>query len=93
MELRITSCNNFINLSGELNSSSVKTFEAELAKAFTKFNALTINIDKLEKVDRHGVNALTNLYAKSIEDKKELSIVGLGCKELYDHFKSVNTAA
>ena len=42
----------------------------------------------VESIDRAGVMALARLHNESITKSKKLSIVGLGCKELYDHFKS-----
>ena len=32
--------------------------------------------------------ALARLHNESINKSKRLSIIGLGCKELYEHFKS-----
>ena len=34
------------------------------------------------------MNALTELHSKALLSNVQLSIVGLGCKELYDHFKT-----
>lgn len=92
MDLRITSCNNFFKLKGILNKTNVDVFQSEFQKAFKKFNALTISVEGLESVDKHGVNALADLHNQSIKNNIQLSIVGLGCKELYDHFKT-NEAA
>ncbi len=92
MDLRITSCNNFFKLKGILNKTNVDVFESEFQEAFKRFNALTISVEGLESVDKHGVNALADLHNQSIENNIQLSIVGLGCKELYDHFKT-NEAA
>ncbi len=92
MDLRITSCNNFFKLKGILNKSNVDVFQSEFQEAFEKFNALTISVEGLESVDKHGVNALADLHEKSLQHNIKLSIVGLGCKELYDHFKTQEAA-
>jgi len=92
MDLRITSCNNFFKLKGTLNKDNVKVFQKEFDKAFENFTTLTISVEDLESVDRHGVNALADLHAQSIKNNIQLSIVGLGCKELYDHFKTYEAA-
>lgn len=92
MDLRITSCNNFFKLKGILNKTNVDVFQSEFQEAFKRFNALTISVEGLESVDKHGVNALADLHNQSIKNNIQLSIVGLGCKELYDHFKT-NEAA
>lgn len=93
MDLEIVTCNNFIKLRGEINKNNVEIFQNNLQNALKKFNELTISIEGLKTVDRFGVNALADLHVKSIEENKQLYIVGLGCKELYDHFKSQEIAA
>lgn len=93
MDLEIISCNNFIKLRGEINKNNVELFQTELQLALKKFNELTISIEDLKSVDRLGVNALADLHVSSIKENKQLSIVGLGCKELYDHFKSCEAVA
>lgn len=92
MDLRITSCNNFFKLKGILNKNNVDVFQSEFQNAFDRFDSLTISVEGLESVDRSGVNALADLHYLSLKNKKQLSIVGLGCKELYDHFKSSEAA-
>ncbi|WP_203255982.1 STAS domain-containing protein [Hyunsoonleella ulvae] len=92
MDLRITSCNNFFKLKGILNKNNVESFRLEFQEAFRKFDSLTISVEGLESVDRFGVNALADLHTESLKINKQLSIVGLGCKELYDHFKSFEAA-
>jgi len=36
--------------------------------------------------------ALAKLHNESLLKKKQLSIVGFGCKDLYDHFKTNDAA-
>ncbi|MEW4923786.1 STAS domain-containing protein [Algibacter sp. 2305UL17-15] len=92
MDLRITSCNNFFKLKGNLNKNNVAIFQTEFKKAFKKFKNLTISVEGLESVDRFGVKALADLHSNSLKNNIQLAIVGLGCKELYDHFRT-NEAA
>ncbi len=88
MDLEIISCNNFVKLRGEINKNNVEIFQEKLQNTLNKFDQLTISIDDLKSVDRFGVNALADLHVKSLENHKQLFIVGLGCKELYDHFQT-----
>lgn len=92
MDLELISCNNFIKLRGEINQNNVELFQTQIQQALKKFSDLTISIEDLRKVDRLGVNALADLHTKSLKENKQLSIVGLGCKELYEHFKSFEAA-
>lgn len=88
MELKITNCNNLFEMKGALTKSNLEVFQNEFKNIFEKVNALTIGIEGIEWMDRDGVNALAKLYKESIIKNKKLSIVGLGCKDLYNHFKS-----
>ncbi|TYA53075.1 hypothetical protein [Formosa maritima] len=92
MNLTITHYNNFFKVKGILNRQSVGIFQKEFQDVFEKLNAITISIEGIESIDRDGVNALAKLHNESIIQKKQLSIIGFGCKDLYEHFKSNDTA-
>lgn len=88
MDLRISSYNNFFTLKGILNRDTVYIFQKEFKHIFDKANAITISIEGLEFVDRYGVNAFAKLHSDAILKNKKLAIIGLGCEDLYAHFKS-----
>jgi ABC-type transporter Mla MlaB component len=92
MELEITSYNNFFKLKGILNKRSLSVFQNEFKNIFEKVNTITISIENIEWMDKYGVNALATLHNESIAKNKSLSIIGLGCKDLYEHFKTENAA-
>lgn len=86
MELQITSSNNFFKIKGILSKPNLSVFNEEFKNVFDSVNKITISIENIEWMDKHGVEALANLHAESILKNKELSVIGLGCKELYEHF-------
>lgn len=88
MELQITSSNNFFKMKGILSKPNLSVFKKEFSNIFEKVNKLTISIENIEWMDKYGVQALAGLHNESIIKNKELSIIGLGCKELYEHFKT-----
>jgi anti-anti-sigma regulatory factor len=88
MELRITNCNNFFKIKGTLDKNNLGVFQSEFKNIFEKENALTISIEDVDSMDRFGVNALAELHKEAIAKNKSLSIIGFGCKDLYNHFKS-----
>lgn len=92
MSLKITSYNNYFKIKGVLDRRSVHLFQEEFKNIFEKLDALTISIEGLDGIDRYGINALAKLHNESLTKQKSLSIVGLGCKNLYDHFKSQDAA-
>ncbi len=93
MNLEITNYNNQFKIKGVLNRQNVNVFSSEFKNIFEKFNSLTLSIEGLTSIDRYGVNALAQLHNESITKHKSLSIIGMGCDDLYEHFKSEETAA
>ncbi|OEK07784.1 hypothetical protein A8C32_14935 [Flavivirga aquatica] len=92
MELKITNCNNFFKIKGALNRSSLDIFKKEFSNIFEKVNSLTISIQDINSMDKYGVDAIAKLHKEALVKNKTLAIIGLGCKDLYDHFKT-GTAA
>ncbi|WP_179343472.1 STAS domain-containing protein [Winogradskyella ursingii] len=88
MDLQITNYNNNYQIKGSLNKLNLKTFNSHFANIFDRMDNVLINIESVKSIDRAGVMALAKLHNESITKAKSLSIVGLGCKELYDHFKT-----
>ncbi|MEN3323262.1 STAS domain-containing protein [Mariniflexile soesokkakense] len=88
MDLKISNCNNFFKIKGTLNKDNLGVFQSEFKNIFEKEQSVTISIEDVYSMDRFAVNALTALYREAIAKNKNLSIVGLGCKDLYNHFKT-----
>lgn len=88
MDLQITSYNNRFKIKGTLNKLNIKTFNAHFANIFDKTDEILLDIERVESIDRAGVMALARLHNESITKSKRLSIIGIGCKELYQHFKA-----
>lgn len=88
MDLQITNCNNFFKLKGILDKKSLDLFNNEFKNIFERVNALTISIEDIERMDRYGVNALAELHNESVAKNKSMAIIGLGSKDLYNHFKT-----
>ncbi|MCB0444439.1 MAG: hypothetical protein R2812_00775 [Gelidibacter sp.] len=92
MELEITHHNNFFKVKGVLDRKTVNVFQEEFRNIFEKFSVLTLSIENLSHIDRYGVNALAQLHNESINKGKSLSIIGMGCDDLYEHFKAGSAA-
>ena len=88
MDLKITDYNNFYSLKGHLNRENVHRFQKKFRHIFDKVNAITLSVEGIESMDRYGLNAIVALHKESITKNKSLAIIGVGCKELYDHFHS-----
>ncbi|WP_223032718.1 hypothetical protein [Hanstruepera marina] len=92
MSLKITHYNNFFNIKGNLNKSSIDLFQREFEHVFERLQSITISLEDLEGIDKYGVMALAKLHNESVTKHKQLSIIGFGCKDLYDHFKTNDAA-
>ncbi len=92
MELRITVRNNYYKLIGALKDENVLFFKERIAEALQSLETLTIDIDEVQAIDAKGVEALKELHNLAMDQQKKLSIIGLGCKELYDHFNTSEAA-
>ena len=92
MSLKITHSQNFFKLKGILDKNNISFFKQEFNHIFDKVNKLTISIEEIEWMDRYGVKAMSDLHNEALEKNKKLSIIGLGCRELYEHFKYQTTA-
>ncbi|MDP5158043.1 MAG: hypothetical protein NWQ07_05640 [Flaviramulus sp.] len=93
MDLQITSCNNFFNVKGILNRNNVHVFQNEFKNIFNQLNEVTISIQEIESMDKYGVAVIAKLHEDALIKNKKLSIIGFGCKDLYDHFKTQVPAA
>jgi anti-anti-sigma regulatory factor len=92
MDLKITNYNNFFKVTGILNRQSVHVFQNAFQDIFEKVSQLTISLEDLESIDSFGVAALAKLHNESLLKNKQVAIIGFGCQDLYQHFKSNDAA-
>ena len=86
MNLVIIKNNDVFDLKGTLDRYSVFLFRKEFNNIFEKINSLTINIENLDKIDKHGLNALVKLHNEAITKGKSLSMIGLIDDDLDDNY-------
>jgi ABC-type transporter Mla MlaB component len=92
MVLEISNCDNCYKIIGSLTQKNLSIFQNTFRGIFNTTANLTINIEGLNDIDREGVSAITKLHNEAITLQKKLTIIGLGNKELYQHFKSNDAA-
>jgi len=93
MNLKITYYNNYFKLKGVLDRKSVNFFFSELSHIIDKVDSLTVSLEGIERIDRHGVRALAKLHNEAISKNKQLSFVGIGANGFYNHLKSREAVA
>lgn len=92
MNLEITQANNYFKVKGALDRKNLHVFQKEFRNIFDKVNAITVSIEHLTSIDRFGVKAIAELHNEALVRNKQLSIIGLGHGNLYNHFKSEEAA-
>jgi len=92
MALEIKNLGEAFELKGSLNKSNVDIFRTHFKNIFKKSNQIVINIDDLKNIDNDGVLAFEELYKQSINNNKKMYITGFGCRDMYDHLKTIKVA-
>ncbi len=93
MGLQIIDQKECFQVMGALNKANVDTFTTYFKEVIKDSQEVTINIEGLDSIDRVGVNALVKLYSQSLENQSKFFIIGLGSKDLHEHFSTVESAA
>ncbi|XCF05343.1 STAS domain-containing protein [Tamlana crocina] len=92
MALKIKQIKDVFMVEGTIISDTVKQFKNHLEFLIIYSKALTINIDAVTSIDKDGMKAIEELYKMALTYKKPFTIVGYGCKEIYEDIL-VNDAA
>ena len=86
MSLEILKKKNVYHLKGNVATPNVTSLLNYFTKKINKKSKITLNIDKAIEIDKNGLNAIKKLMVLASDKEKKFSIVGGGCKEIYDHF-------
>lgn len=92
MSLRITEKNETFHLQGKLNSITSRSFIIHFEYLLSITDELNLNIDNVHEIDANGITAIKTIYSKSLLDNKSMSIIGYGCRDIYDEFRNANIA-
>lgn len=92
MSLQISEQNGMFLLNGKINSSTLNFFNTYFDYNVSQEKSIIVNIDKVIEIDRAGLESFRNFTKNAILNHKVFSIVGNGCKEIYDDFNQTNVA-
>lgn len=79
-------------LQGKINSSTIDYLISRFKYLLIVNKKLTIDIDHVTEIDETGIKSLLQTYVYAQLNNYQFSIVGLGCKEIYDEFRYQNVA-
>ncbi|MBL4644117.1 MAG: anti-sigma factor antagonist [Flavobacteriaceae bacterium] len=92
MALQITEKKGNFYIQGEITCDNVQALKLHFEYVLRKRKYVTINISDVTEIDSEGVVALTQMYHYALLTKKIFTIIGVGSKEMYEHFKNQNIA-
>ena len=87
MALQILECNETFYLKGTLTTTTSNAFIMHFKHVFKNTQDVTINIDKVKEIDKSGLNAIKAIHRNAKKTNKQFSIIGYGCKDIYDEFR------
>ncbi len=92
MALKIKDNNGTFFINGSINASTVKQFKNHIEFLILYTKELTLNIDGVKNIDSNGMRVFRELYTTALISNKDFYVVGNGCKDIFNDFKS-NLAA
>ncbi len=87
MALTIKERNGAFCVKGGINAATVNSFKTHFNYILDTYGNLTLDIDGVTEIDANGMSALRTLYINAYLKKQDFSIIGYGCKEIYDDFE------
>lgn len=88
MALQILEENGTFKLHGSLTTTTTRLFITHFEHIIKTMKNVTVNIDKVDAIDRNGVEALKTLMTVAFRSNSLFSIIGNGCKEIYHDYKT-----
>ena len=92
MALQILEHNGTFYLQGNLNATTSRSFIIHFDYMIKTIKNITVNIDKVKEIDVNGVAAFKTLFATALKQQNSFSVIGNGCKDIYDEFNYYQVA-
>jgi anti-anti-sigma regulatory factor len=92
MALQILENKGSFSILGNITCENVFSVKHYIESILAKRKHITIDITQVTRIDIYGVLTLTKIYQDALIAKKIFTIIGVGSKDLYDHFNSQKLA-
>ena len=86
MNLLIKNYQGIFYVKGKIIESNSQIFNSYVQSIFNLNQSVIINVSNVSCIDKTGINVLNSLYQKSLQKGIKFTIIGYGCKEIYDEF-------
>ena len=81
-----------IYIHGNIDFANAEFIKSNIEYLLDNHENIALNIENIVKIDYHGMAILQGLYFDALRNSRKFSIIGSGCKEIYDHFKGHSAA-
>lgn len=92
MALTILRNKNTFTVKGSINATTAGNFKTHFNITLNSLKKVTIDISKVTEIDKNGVEAFKAIYNNAKSWNKSFSIVGNGCKDIYEELLNTNLA-
>lgn len=92
MALQITQQNGTFLVSGKLNTSTTRSFIIHFEYIIEQYQNVILNIDGVSEIDYDGLEGIKTLTAIALRNHKMFSVIGNGCKDIYQDFNCSQVA-
>ena len=92
MALQITQQNGTFLLKGKLNTSTSRSFIIHFEYIIEQLQNVVVNIDGISEIDHDGLEGIKTLTAIALRNHKMFSVIGNGCKDVYQDFNCSQVA-
>lgn len=92
MALQITQQNGTFLLSGKLNSTTSRSFIIHFEYIIEQQQNVVVNIDGVSEIDHDGLEGIKTVTAIALRNHKMFSVIGNGCKDIYQDFNCSQVA-
>ena len=92
MALQITQQNGTFLLNGQLNSTTSRSFIIHFEYIIEQHQNVVINIDGVDEIDYDGLEGIKTITAIALRNHKMFSVIGNGCKDIYQDFNCSQVA-
>ncbi|MBC8756999.1 hypothetical protein H2O64_20170 [Kordia sp. YSTF-M3] len=92
MALQITAQNGTFLVHGQLNTTTKQSFIIHFEEIIELHHNIVINIDGITEIDEAGLEGIKSLIAIAVQNQKMFSVIGNGCKNIYQDFNCSQVA-
>ncbi len=92
MALQILENKGNFYIQGKITCDNVQALKLHFECILRNRKYVTVNISDVTEIDTEGVAAFTQMYHYSLLTNKIFTIIGVGSKDMYEHFRNQNIA-